>query len=98
MPLVRAGEIRCAWDETYGWDALPELAALSRMGEAVRGVDRRGTARPAYEDLFRIGCLGPSYEVRVGVAQEIGADSAFWDLEQRLGVLRSVGELRVDHR
>ncbi|MFI8232449.1 hypothetical protein ACIGDI_26785 [Streptomyces sp. NPDC085900] len=92
-----AEKLRTSWPDLRARDPKSLSGAktllVSRLGEAMRSVDRRGTARPTYEELFRIGCLEPSYEVRVDIAQEIGAggDSAFRDLEQRLGVLRSVG-------
>jgi hypothetical protein len=92
-----AEELKASWPDLRARDPQSLSAAkellVSRMGEAMRGVDRRGSVRPAYEELFDIGCLEPSYEVRVDIAQEIGAggDSAFKDLEQRLGALRTAG-------
>ncbi|WP_329311349.1 hypothetical protein [Streptomyces sp. NBC_01262] len=59
---------------------------VSRFGEAMRGVARRATLRPAYLELFEIACQEPSYPIRVAIAQEIGAggDAAFATLQPRL--------------
>jgi hypothetical protein len=72
---------------------------VSRFGEAMRGVARRGTVRPAYLELFDIACQEPSYPIRVAVAQEIGAggDAAFAELQPRLRGPQAVqGRRRVE--
>ncbi|MFI5679193.1 NACHT domain-containing protein [Streptomyces cellulosae] len=92
-----AEELRTSWPDLRARDPQSLAAAkallVARLGDAMRGVDRRGNLRPAYEELFGIGCLEPSYGVRVGIAQEIGSggDSAFKDLEKRLAGRPAVG-------
>lgn len=66
-----------AWPDLRARDprTLQSAKALlvSRFGEAMRGVARRRTLRPAYLELFDIACQEPSYPIRVAIAQEIGA-------------------------
>lgn len=59
---------------------------VSRFGDAMRGVARRRTLRPAYLELFEIACQEPAYPIRVAIAQEIGGggDAAFATLQPRL--------------
>jgi len=56
-----------------------KLGLVLRFGEALRKVARRDHSRPAYIELFSIGCLEESYPVRLAIAQEIGSggDKAF---------------------
>jgi hypothetical protein len=79
-----------AWPDLLARDPHTLRAAkallVSRFGEAMRGVVRRQTLRPAYLELFDIACQEPSYPVRVAIAQEIGSggDGAFAALRSRL--------------
>jgi hypothetical protein len=78
-----AAEIRERWSHIHAQDprTLEEgkLALVHRFGEAARMIDdrqRRGdaiSAKPAYAQLFGIGCSDPSYPVQLAAAQEIGA-------------------------
>ncbi len=78
-----AEQIRERWTRVHGQDprTLEEgkLALVHRFGEAARMIDdrqRRGDeilARPAYAQLFAIGCADRSYPVQLAAAQEIGA-------------------------
>jgi hypothetical protein len=56
-----------------------KLGLVLRFGEALREVARRDDDRPAYSELFDIGCMEESYPVRLAIAQEIGSggDKAF---------------------
>jgi hypothetical protein len=56
-----------------------KLGLVLRFGEALREVSRRGHGRPAYQELFGIGCMEESYPIRLAIAQEIGSggDKAF---------------------
>ncbi len=68
-----------------------KLNLVRRFGEAARTITERrranGPARPAYRQLFEIGCCESSYAVRLAVAQEIGAggDDALAELPANLG-------------
>ena len=68
-----------------------KLNLVRRFGEAARTITERrrtnGPARPAYRQLFEIGCCESSYAVRLAVAQEIGAggDGAMAELPTDLG-------------
>ncbi len=78
-----AAEIRGRWSRIHAQDprTLEEgkLALVHRFGEAARMIDdrqRRGdgiAARPAYPQLYAIGCSDSSYPVQLAAAQEIGA-------------------------
>jgi hypothetical protein len=59
--------------------------STANPGEGTRVSD---PARPAYRQLFEIGCSEPSYSVRLAAAQEIGAggDDALAELEGVLGL------------
>ena len=56
-----------------------KLALVRRFGEAARTIDARRrsgerfAARPAYQQLYAIGCRERSYPVQLATAQEIGA-------------------------
>ena len=55
-----------------------KLNLVRRFGEAARAISARRSqdgiaAKPAYCQLFEIGCAEPSYPVRLAAAQEIGA-------------------------
>ena len=89
-----AAEIRERWSHIHAQDprTLEEgkLALVHRFGEAARMIDdrqRRGDeirARPAYAQLFGIGCSDPSYPVQLAAAQEIGAggETAYEELRR----------------
>jgi hypothetical protein len=76
-------QIRERWQSVHAQDprTLEEgkRAVVHRFGEAARMIDdrvRRGDriqARPAYGELFTIGCGDRSYAVQLAGAQEIGA-------------------------
>ena len=77
-----AGSLREHWEEMTGDRRTLEEAKLGlvlRFGEALREVARRDDGRPAYSELFDIGCMEESYPVRLAIAQEIGSggDKAF---------------------
>jgi hypothetical protein len=77
-----AGSLREHWEEMTGDRRTLEEAKLGlvlRFGEALREVARRDDSRPAYNELFDIGCMEESYPVRLAIAQEIGSggDKAF---------------------
>ena len=68
-----------------------KLNLVRRLGEAARAISARHSqdgiaAKPAYCQLFEIGCAEPSYTVRLATAQEIGAggDDALAQLAVRL--------------
>jgi hypothetical protein len=68
-----------------------KLNLVRRLGEAARAISARRiqddiAAKPAYCQLFEIGCAEPSYPVRLATAQEIGAggDDALAQLADRL--------------
>jgi hypothetical protein len=68
-----------------------KLNLVRRFGEAARAISARRSrgeivAKPAYCQLFEIGCAEPSYPVRLATAQEIGAggDDALAQLADRL--------------
>jgi hypothetical protein len=68
-----------------------KLNLVRRFGEAARAMAERHSrdgdlAKPAYRQLFDIGCAEPSYPVRPAVAQEIGAggDDALAQLKRQL--------------
>jgi len=68
-----------------------KLGLVFRFGDAVRTITERKKSNkrlpvPAYEQLLEIGCLDPSYTIRLAVAQEIGAggNQAFRVLQERL--------------
>jgi hypothetical protein len=75
-------EIRERWPSVHAQDprTLEEgkRAVVHRFGEAARMIDdrvRRGDAiqaRPAYRELFAIGCGDSSYPIQLAAAQEIG--------------------------
>ena len=69
-----------------------KLNLVRRFGEAARAMSERhgrdgDLAKPAYRQLFGIGCAESSYPVRLAVAQEIGAggDDALAQLTGLLG-------------
>ena len=75
-----------------------KLNLVRRFGEAARAISARRSqdgiaAKPAYCQLFEIGCAEPSYPVRLAVAQEIGAggDDTLAQLAGRLRPTRPVG-------
>jgi hypothetical protein len=77
-----AGEIRDRWSKIHAQDpkTLEEgkLGLVRRLGEAARTIDDRRRSGeqvdpPAYLQLYAIGYGEPSYQVRLAVAQEIGA-------------------------
>jgi len=84
-----AEEITKRWSRIHAQDprTLEEgkLGLVHRMGEAARMIDdrrRRGErcrAKPAYPQLYAIGCSERSYPVQLAAAQEIGAggDAAY---------------------
>jgi hypothetical protein len=104
-----AKEIVQDWQKLAGQDpqALEDAKRnlVGRFGEAARTVShrRRRTAypaRPAYRQLFEIGCRESSYPLQLAVAQEIGAggDDALSELEERPGLGPAGRELsRKDH-
>ncbi len=90
-----AEQIVANWPQIHAHDprTLEEgkLGLVHRFGEAARRIDaRRRTdgcpARPAYQQLYAIGCLERSYPVQLAAAQEIGAggDAAYQALEHVL--------------
>jgi NACHT domain len=69
-----------------------KLNLVHRFGEAARAISARQSqtddpVMPAYRQLFDIGCAESSYQVRLAVAQEIGAggDDALAQLAGLLG-------------
>jgi hypothetical protein len=77
-----AAEISERWSRIHAQDprTLEEskLALVHRLGDAARLIDgrvRRGevAARPAYAELYDIGCTDRSYPVQLAAAQEVGA-------------------------
>jgi hypothetical protein len=84
-----AREITSRWSQIHAQDprTLEEgkLGLIYRMGEAARMIDerrRRGDryrAKPAYPQLYAIGCSERSYPVQLAAAQEIaaGGDAAY---------------------
>jgi hypothetical protein len=86
---VIAEEIKDRWSRIHAQDprTLEEgkLGLVHRFGEAARVIDdrwRRGDrcrARPAYPQLYAIGCSERSYPVQLAAAQEIGGggDAAY---------------------
>jgi hypothetical protein len=91
-----AAEIRERWSRVHAQDprTLEEgkLALVHRFGEAARMIDdrrRRGDGvgvRPAYAQLFGIGCADRSYPVQLAAAQEVGVggETAYEELRQIL--------------
>ena len=91
-----AAEIRHRWSHIHAQDprTLEEgkLALVHRFGDAARMIDerrRRGEliqARPAYPQLYAIGCADRSYQVQLAAAQEIGAggETAYVELRRSL--------------
>ena len=89
-----AAEIRERWSNIHAQDprTLEEgkLGLVHRFGDAARMIDdrqRRGhdvRDRPAYAQLFGIGCSDPSYPVQLAAAQEIGAggETAYEELRR----------------
>jgi hypothetical protein len=67
-----------------------KLNLVRRFGEAARAIsDRRSQPddpKPAYRQLFDIGCAEPSYPIKLAVAQEIGAggDDALAQVKRQL--------------
>jgi hypothetical protein len=84
-----AQEITDRWSRIHAQDprTLEEgkLGLVHRMGEAARTIDDRRRrddryrAKPAYPQLYTIGCSERSYPVQLAAAQEIGAggDAAY---------------------
>jgi hypothetical protein len=78
-----AAEIGERWSRIHAQDprTLEEskLALVHRLGEAARMIDGRlqrdevTDTRPAYFELYDIGCTDRSYPVQLAAAQEIGA-------------------------
>jgi len=69
-----------------------KLNLVHRFGQAARAISARqgqtdNCAKPAYRQLFDIGCAESSYQVRLAVAQEIGSggDDALAALAGLLG-------------
>ncbi|KPC78510.1 hypothetical protein ADK82_30450 [Streptomyces sp. NRRL S-4] len=99
-----AMQLCTSWPDLRARDPLAMRAAktqlVSRFGDAMRGVARRQTLRPAYLELFEIARLEPSYPVRLAIAQEIGAggDTAFEELHPRLRVPRALQGDRLMER
>ncbi|HSR84773.1 MAG TPA: hypothetical protein VLM11_11405, partial [Streptosporangiaceae bacterium] len=90
-----AAEIRERWSHVHAQDprTLEEgkLALVHRLGEAARMIDerqRRGEiqARPAYQELFTIGCGDRLYPVQLNAAQEIGVggETAYEEMRHML--------------
>jgi hypothetical protein len=85
-----------------------KLDLVRRFGEAARALTERGmvygrtadSVRPAYRQLFDIGCRELSYPVRLAAAQEIGAggDAALDDLAALLGPDEQQDSGETDHR
>ncbi|MGV9288488.1 hypothetical protein [Streptomyces sp. NPDC003719] len=99
-----AMELTTAWPDLHARDphslGVAKELLVSRFGEALRSLDRRDGVHPAYAELLQIGCLEPSYGVRVAIAQEIGAggDSAFALLQARLLAPRTEPEQPMERR
>ncbi|MET7271052.1 hypothetical protein ABZS59_07655 [Streptomyces flaveolus] len=99
-----AMELTTAWPDLQARDphslGVAKELLVSRFGEALRSLDRRDGVHPAYAELLQIGCLEPSYGVRVAIAQEIGAggDSAFALLQARLLAPRTEPEQPMERR
>ncbi len=83
-----AKEIRNRWPRIHAQDprTLEEgkIALVRRLGEAARRLDDRWREdprldRPAYQQLYEIGCSERSYPVQLAAAQEIGpgGDAAY---------------------
>jgi hypothetical protein len=78
-----AAEIGERWSRIHAQDSRTleesKLALVHRLGEAARMTDGRvrsgevTAARPAYAELYDIGCSDRSYPVQLAAAQEIGA-------------------------
>jgi hypothetical protein len=91
-----AAEIRERWSRIHAQDprTLEEgkLALVHHFGDAARMIDerrRRGEplqARPAYPQLYGIGCADRSYPVQLAAAQEIGVggEAAYEELRHIL--------------
>jgi hypothetical protein len=92
-----AGELHERWPDIWARDqrTLEEakLQLVRRFGEAARKIakehrgDQAYPTKPAYVELYRIGCSEPSYPIRLAVAQEIGSggEEAFDALQNNLG-------------
>jgi hypothetical protein len=99
-----AMELTTAWPDLQARDphslGVAKELLVSRFGEALRSLDRRHSVHPAYAELMQMGCLEPSYGVRVAIAQEIGAggDSAFELLQARLRAPRTEPEQPMERR
>ena len=78
-----AAEIGERWSRIHAQDprTLEEskLALVHRLGETARMIDGRlrrdeiAATRPAYAELYAIGCTDRSYRVQLAAAQEVGA-------------------------
>jgi hypothetical protein len=91
-----AAEIRERWTRIHAQDprTLEEgkLVLAHRFGEAARMIDERRwrgepiQARPAYRQLYGIGCADRSYPVQLAAAQEIGVggETAYEELRHIL--------------
>ena len=83
MHATIADEIRRKWSQIHTQDprTLEEskLGVVHRFGEAARTIEQRRqrgdrfSARPAFPQLYAIGCGERSYQVQLATAQEIGA-------------------------
>jgi hypothetical protein len=88
--------IREKWSLIYTQDprTLEEgkIGLVRRLGEAARAIDDRGRrgdnfhAKPAYQQLYAIGCSERSYAVQLAAAQEIGVggNAAYGELRSSL--------------
>ena len=90
-----AGDIRERWSRVHAQDprTLEEgkLAVVHRFGEAARMIDERQRrdevrVKPAYRQLFAIGCSDRSYPVQLAAAQEIGVggETAYEEMRRTL--------------
>lgn len=91
-----ASEIRDRWSRIYAQDRRTledsKLALVHRLGETARAIDGqqqsddRIAGRPAYRQLYEIGCLDPAYPVQLNAAQEVGAggETAYVELRDVL--------------
>jgi hypothetical protein len=83
-----AKEIRNRWPRIHAQDPITldegKIALVRRLGDAARRLDDRRREdprldRPAYRQLYEIGCSERSYPVQLAAAQEIGpgGDTAY---------------------
>jgi hypothetical protein len=90
-----ANEIGGRWSQIYAQDPTTleesKIGLVHRFGEAARAIGDQGQAdyhgaRPAYAQLYALGCAERSYPVQLAAAQEIGAggDSAYEALQHWL--------------